>query len=145
MNLMHSTLLNSTVANQVSKNVKNSSNATGCENTKEDDRFEMWMGFGFGLMLSIGCWLIQLDSFIGAVYLVFYLICKLAILTVAYDDEQDDKVVKTALKLSAILTVSMLLPLIASAKDQVDIVGLVIWCLCATTCPLVKLLKMKKV
>lgn len=143
-NFMHSTILNSTVANQTVKNVKDGVN-TGCENTKEDDRFGMLMGFFFGVMLGVGYLLMsESDGFIDFVYLFFYFICLMPIISVSWDDEQGDKVVKTALVLQAILSISMLVPFILDTKDTIGLVFMTIWCLCDTIYPLVKLYKMQK-
>lgn len=142
MNLMHSTLLNSTVANQTVKNVKDGA-ATG-ENTKEDDRSDMKLFFFCGIMLGVFYLIEKPYGLFDFFYMFMYFFCQLSIISVSWNDEQGEKVIKTSYILQAILSVCMLVPFILEIKDIVGIVFMSIWCLGDTIYPLVKLYKMQK-
>ena len=123
MNMMSSTLLNTVVANQTVKSVRNSSGSGFVENkhTRENDRFDMILLFMFGMFLGIG-YLFEFsgsnikDSFLSGFwdcsYLMFCCICQLAVYVVSVDNKQSRRAIKTSLILSSILVATMLIPFI---------------------------------
>ncbi|MBR1841232.1 MAG: hypothetical protein IJ778_03800, partial [Alphaproteobacteria bacterium] len=101
------TILNCTVASQTAKTIsENEDIFMGGRTSKEDEIFEMWMGFFVAIAFAIGYILISTNFgtnwFIDGVYLFMYLLCLMPIVSMTWG-EKKPKVAKTAYTLEAIL------------------------------------------
>ena len=118
------TVLNSTVANQTLNSVGNGP-ISGSHKTREDDRFEMWCAFVFGLTLAIGYSMIAIfdetNGFIDFCYLMFYIVCLLGVSMVSLDEKQSKKAIKTSLILTSVLSLGMLVPFVCDMNYNIMI------------------------
>ena len=122
-NIMAS-VLSAHVANETIKRMNaNSSEEYAVENkhTREKEREEMEFGFIFGVLLGIAYLLTpsNKDAFIDSVYICFYLLCHMAVLSVSWNDKQSPRAIKTSLVLSSILALAMLTPFILDMDTQI--------------------------
>ena len=133
MNMISSTVLNSHVANETAKAVRNSmthtndndniENTSTLEDELENESVEMWALFFFGICLGIGYWFLmangETDGFVDFIYMVFYFLCGMAVISVSLDDKQPVSAIKTSYILSAVLAVVMLTPFIMDMDTQI--------------------------
>ena len=109
------TILNYTVASQTAKSISENEDIFMGGYSREDEKFEMWMGFFVAIASAIGYILIstnfETNWFIDGVYLFMYLFCLMPIVSMTWD-EKKPKVAKTAYTLEAILAPIVLVPFI---------------------------------
>ena len=108
------TILNTVVASQTAKSIsENEDIFMGGGTSKDDEIFEMWVGFFVAIAFAIGYILISINfetnGFIDGVYLFMYLFCQMAIVPMTWEKS---RTAKTACILEAILAPIALIPFI---------------------------------